>query len=207
MAGATFWILDEHAMDHGNVNPFVLYFGSGSVFATGADGVDFHVKAVRADDSHPISMNGDDAIELFYRQASDNVHHLVDLYGELNVDGTGQPWEYIDAFAYRADTVTAPTTTFDLAEWTVAAPDCSDASNNNCDSSCGPYPDPSFTCPLAKVSPPALLIKGVLDLQTPQRSTSGKGIQLLAVEDVPDLSLFGLGVANNGGAPAPRVPR
>jgi hypothetical protein len=175
------------------VNPFAEYFGADSVFATGVDGVDFHIDV-------DISQNGDDAIELFYGGRT------VDLYGDIDTDGTGQPWEYTDAFAYRADTVTAPTTTFDLAEWTVAAPDCSDASNNNCDSSCGPYPDPSFTCPLAKVSPPALLIKGVLDLQTPQRSTSGKGIQLLAVEDVPDLSLFGLGVANNGGAPAPRVP-
>jgi hypothetical protein len=39
----------------------------------------------------------------------------------------------------------------------------------------------------------------VLDLQTPQRSTTGKAVQLLALEDIPDLSLFGVGVANNGG--------
>eukprot|EP01050_Picozoa_sp_SAG11_P026038 SAG11_NODE_6090_length_1390_cov_1.560806_2_plen_70_part_01 len=37
-------------------------------------------------------------------------------------------------------------------------------------------------------------------MHTPQGSYSGKGIQLLAITDVPDLSLFGLGVANNGGA-------
>ena len=80
---------------------------------------------------------------------------------------------------------------FDLAEWTVAAPDCSDASTNNCDSPCGPYPDPAFTCPLvpparaALATPPALIIKGVLDLQTPQRGYSGKAVELLALEDVP----------------------
>lgn len=39
----------------------------------------------------------------------------------------------------------------------------------------------------------------MLDLQTPQRSSTGKAVQLLALENIPDLSLFGLGVANNGG--------
>ena len=49
---------------------------------------------------------------------------------------------------------------------------------------------------------PVMIIKGVLDLQTPQRGSSGKSIQLLAITDVPDLSVFGLGVANNGNAPS-----
>jgi hypothetical protein len=34
-------------------------------------------------------------------------------------------------------------------------------------------------------TPPALIIKGVLDLQTPQRGYSGKAVELLALEDVP----------------------
>ena len=131
--------------------------------------------------------------------AAQGVPTVIDLYGDIQTDGEGTAWEYRDAFAYRSDTVTTPTASFDLSEWTVAAPDCSDTSTNNCDSACGPYPDASFTCPLARQSVPALIIKGVLDIQTPQRGTSGKAIQLLAVGDVPDLSLFGLGIANNGG--------
>ena len=48
------------------------------------------------------AMNGNDAIELFYLQPSDSVHHLVDVYGDINQDGTGTAWEYKDAFAYRS---------------------------------------------------------------------------------------------------------
>ena len=55
----------------------------------------------------------------------------------------------------------------------------------------------TVTIPTAPTAP-VMIIKGVLDLQTPQRGASGKSIQLLAITDVPDLSVFGLGVANNG---------
>ena len=85
---------------------------------------------------------GDDAVELFY------AGRTVDIYGDIDQDGSGTAWEYKDAFAYRRDTVTAPSAQFDITEWIIAPPDCSDTSTNNCDSPCGPYPDPSFTCPL-----------------------------------------------------------
>lgn len=51
-----------------------------------------------------ISQNGDDAIELF------RANTVVATYGDADVRGTGQPWEYVDAWAYLADTgwYTAP---------------------------------------------------------------------------------------------------
>ena len=41
------------------------------------------------------SINGDDAIELFFNNA------VVDVFGEIDVDGTDQPWEYTDGWARR----------------------------------------------------------------------------------------------------------
>ena len=144
-AGSTFWVMHDHALSHESANPFALYFGADSVFANGVDGVDFILDG-------QISQNGDDAIELFY------AGRTVDIYGDINQDGSGTPWDYRDAFAYRSDTTTAPSATFDIAEWTVVAPDCSDASTNNCDSLCGQYPDPSFTCPLVTSQSPRIRV-------------------------------------------------
>ena len=44
-----------------------------------------------------ISQNGDDAIELFKNGT------VVETFGEINVDGTGQSWEYLDSWAYKVD--------------------------------------------------------------------------------------------------------
>lgn len=49
-----------------------------------------------------MNINGDDAIELF----KDNA--LLDLFGDPNTDGSGQPWEYLDGWAYRKSTSTTP---------------------------------------------------------------------------------------------------
>ena len=44
---------------------------------------------------------------------------------------------------------------------------------------------------------PPLMIKSVFDLTTPEGGTSGKAVQLTATADITDLSVFGVGVANN----------
>ncbi|NRA12626.1 MAG: hypothetical protein HRT57_11785, partial [Crocinitomicaceae bacterium] len=41
------------------------------------------------------AINGDDAIELFHLGA------VIDVFGDINLDGSGQPWEYMDGWAYR----------------------------------------------------------------------------------------------------------
>ena len=47
--------------------------------------------------------NGDDAIELFYDSTStfSGAEIVVDTFGEINVDGTGTAWDYLDGWAYR----------------------------------------------------------------------------------------------------------
>lgn len=63
---------------------FHNYFGFAPDFVTGSMGI-----------------NGDDAIELF----QDSV--VVDVFGDINVDGTGTVWDYLDGWAYRNDFVAA----------------------------------------------------------------------------------------------------
>ena len=46
-------------------------------------------------ESNSALINGDDAVELFQNGA------VFDTFGDFNVDGTGQPWEYSDGFATR----------------------------------------------------------------------------------------------------------
>lgn len=71
-----------------------------------------------------VNINGDDAIELFNNGA------VIDLFGDINVDGTGQPWEHMDGWAYRnPGAVASPT--FDLSEWTFSGPNALDTEISN----------------------------------------------------------------------------
>ena len=45
----------------------------------------------------------------------------------------------------------------------------------------------------------SLNLKGILDFSVPSGGDDGKGIHLIANQDIPDLSIYGIGVANNGG--------
>ena len=44
-----------------------------------------------------------------------------------------------------------------------------------------------------------LELVGVIDFDTPEGGSSGKAIHVVANADIPDLSVYGLGIANNGG--------
>jgi len=72
--------------------------------------------------SSDISQNGDDAIELYFAGG------VVEVFGDVDVDGTGQDWEYMDSWAYKVD-----------GAWTYGGVDCTDGSTTTCDSGC-PYP-------------------------------------------------------------------
>ena len=71
------------------------------------------------------NINGDDAIELFQSGA------VVDVFGDINVDGTGQPWEYMDGWAYRVDGTGPDGTTFTLANWSFSGPNALDGETSN----------------------------------------------------------------------------
>ena len=45
--------------------------------------------------SGAMGINGDDAVELFKNGS------VIDTFGDVNFDGTGSTWEYLDGWAYR----------------------------------------------------------------------------------------------------------
>lgn len=67
-----------------------------------------------------ISQNGDDAIELFQSGT------VVETYGDPDVDGTGESWEYQDAWAHKDGSGT----------WTTATPNCTDNTTTIYDADC-----------------------------------------------------------------------
>lgn len=71
-----------------------------------------------------LNVNGDDAIELF------NGSVVIDVFGDQNVDGTNEPWEYLDGWAYR-NSSTGPTSSFILNDWTFSSPDALDGELTN----------------------------------------------------------------------------
>jgi len=75
-----------------------------------------------------ISQNGDDAIELFMNGL------VVETFGDINVDGTGQPWEYLDSWAYKINSGT--TGSFVLGDWSFGGINCTDGSTTIYDASC-----------------------------------------------------------------------
>eukprot|EP00966_Prymnesium_polylepis_P180285 4174637-Prymnesium_polylepis.1 len=66
-----------------------------------------------------VTQDGDDAIELFHWSSGE--WQLTDTFGDVNIDGTGQPWEYTDSWAYR--TALSPGA-FNVADWTMGCVCC-----------------------------------------------------------------------------------
>lgn len=62
--------------------------------------------------SNTVNINGDDAIELYENGV------IIDTFGDVNTDGTGEPWDYLDGWAKRVDGTGPDGTTFVLANWT-----------------------------------------------------------------------------------------
>jgi hypothetical protein len=58
-----------------------------------------------------IDANGDDAFELFKNGT------VIDLFGDINVDGTGEAWEFLDGWVYRNNNI-APNPVFTVTDWT-----------------------------------------------------------------------------------------
>ena len=59
-----------------------------------------------------MGINGDDAVELFHNGT------VIDTFGDINTDGNGEIWEYLDGWAYRIDGTGPEGTTFTPANWT-----------------------------------------------------------------------------------------
>jgi hypothetical protein len=93
----------------------------------------FDADFVSEGSSSAAGINGDDAVELFQNGA------VVDVFGDINTDGTGQPWEYLDGWAYRVDGTGPDGMAFQLGSWTFSGPDALDDETTNSTASI-PFP-------------------------------------------------------------------
>lgn len=103
--GSTYYIAYE-ASDPGNTAFFRTYGFEANVY-TGSKFV-----------------NGDDVLMLFEPpypggNVAVNAADVIDVYGVLGEDGSGEDWEYQDTYASRLPSVTTGSSTFDIAEWTI----------------------------------------------------------------------------------------
>jgi len=138
--------------------------------------------------------DGDDNLELY-----DGTNTLIDQFGVPGEDGTGTCHEFEDGRVERKASVLAGNPTWDEAEWNVWAKN----TVSGCTSHVGIAQDaPGIFDPRAWIgtsySPPtnALVLSGIFD--GPLSGGTPKGVELHVLADIPDLSLFGIGSANNG---------
>ena len=85
------------------------------------------------------NINGDDAIELFMNDS------VVDVFGDIVHDGTSQPWDYPDGWAYRVDETGPDGTVFVLANWFFSGPNALDGETTNATATV-PFPLGTFVC-------------------------------------------------------------
>ena len=69
-----------------------------------------------------VNQNGDDAIELFFED------EVIETFGDADVDGSGESWEYSDSWAYKSES----------GDWDLGELGCSSGASTE-DSAC-PYP-------------------------------------------------------------------
>ena len=125
-ADTCIWVASEAA-------GFTQFFGFAPSYTSGA-----------------MSINGDDAIELFTNG------FVSDVFGEIDVDGTGQPWEYLDGWAYREQATGPDGSIFVQGNWTYSGPNALDGETSNATAATpfptGTYPS-SGPCSLPDAAP------------------------------------------------------
>ena len=94
-----------YVVANGNEDEFTSFFGGSATFATSVMGI-----------------NGDDAIELF---SGDTV---IDTFGDINVDGSGEAWDYLDGWAYRTGGTAGA---FNVSDWSFSGANAWDGETTN----------------------------------------------------------------------------
>ena len=71
------------------------------------------------------NINGDDAVELFCDGA------VVDTFGDIDVDGSGQAWEFLDGWAHRNVSTGPDGSNFAIANWEFSGKNALDGESTN----------------------------------------------------------------------------
>ena len=90
-----------------------------------------------------MGINGDDAVELFMNGG------VIDLFGDINTDGSGEDWDHLDGWAYRNNNQ-SPSVTFNSADWTFSGINVFDGETTNATATT-PFPAGTYTNSTASV--------------------------------------------------------
>jgi hypothetical protein len=82
--------------------------------------------------------NGDDAVELFENG------NVIDTFGDIYLDGTGQPWDYMDGWASRLGATGPDGVVFILESWSFSGINALDGETSN-DTAATPFPVGTYT--------------------------------------------------------------
>jgi len=141
-----------------------------------------------------LQQTGNDAVSLYYNSVR------IDVFGE-STHNDSIAWLHTHTWAYRAN-ASSPSTTFNINQWTIGLPQVDATTTNS--AAATPFPLGTY-----KDYGTDLMIVGFVDVKgsaDPDTVAAGpatgphKGniIELLVLNDIPDLSIYGLGTATNG---------
>ena len=143
--------------------------------------------------SDAASINGDDAIELFKNGS------VIDLLGEINTDGTGQPWEYMDGWVYRNNQTGPDGSSFSISNWSFSGSNALDGETKNNNASV-PFPigSYSFGVPTVPDAPIAIEATNITheSFFANWNGSSGAANYFLDVSELSDFSSFVSGYEN-----------
>ncbi|MFC1887732.1 PKD domain-containing protein, partial [Candidatus Cloacimonadota bacterium] len=128
-------------------------------------------------DGNAPNINGDDAVELFMNGL------VVDIFGDINVDGTGQPWEYLDGWVYRMPYTGPDGDTFVLGNWTYSGINALDGEVDNATAAI-PFPTATYT-PMVRsrlASEPDTVVITVLNVNHAPVAMAGDDASVLETE-------------------------
>ncbi len=129
------------------------------------------------------TFNGDDGLEIFMNGTT------VEIFGDTLLDGTGLAWEYSSGWAHRKDGTGPEAGGFVLGNWEFSALDNFVGVETN---DAAPQPYPVFDD--GTVDANNLVLVGLI-----YASADVKVSEYYALDDIADLSIYGVGCANNGG--------
>ncbi|MEL6867026.1 MAG: lamin tail domain-containing protein, partial [Bacteroidota bacterium] len=156
---------------------FQAFFGFEADYASGAS-----------------SINGDDAIELFENG------EVIDVFGDINMDGSGLVWDYLDGWAYRKPGTGPDGVIFDEDNWTYSGVDALDGFATNNDAS-NPFPLCSYS-PIAPTNIEAVndfastQINLGISIDVLQNDITPNGIDNILIIDDPDNGMASIDADN-----------
>ena len=106
---------------------FTTFFGMAPTYTSGSMGI-----------------NGDDAIELY------ESGQIIDVYGDVDNDFSGETYDYLDGWAYRKSNTGPEGTTFTPSNWTYSGVDGLEGGSNNATAT-SPFPIGTYSNATASV--------------------------------------------------------